>query len=752
MIAESIPRKLGAGRTTAADFRTLVDYVCAKASAVATCNMLGDWRAAAWQMWAIANGNRTHKTLTYHVCFTWQHLEQPSNDEMMDVARRGIVALELQEYQAVIGIHRDNMQGHVHVALNRVHPRTFKVFRASQDFGKLERFCRETEQIYGWPADRGRFHVDMTEGGIDLVPPTLAQQEAKQLRRERGRGAGQSDLNYERQTGRAPLITALSDGWKARIKTVLETAGSWHAVHAGLADLGLAYVRSRAGARLTLCGSEAFLAPSQLGVGLGLNAMMMRLGRSVDALEGVAAQVSADPTTLTNRLSRQTDGENAAQSRRLAYIVEAYVALTADRDTTARIVRVRLDGDMPCVTLDTGAVVQDIGDAIVTGPAADDRIQARIAVAMAAAKGWAGCVVSGSQSFVRAALAIARDMGMIPKSVAIGEDPVLLPQPPTPCRKDHLQADKARRSALQRRTAEAIERSELAARQKIDRDKLSALLAGAQGLGARAMRLGLRMYHEEQRQALRGRHQFKRILSPSVRATSVPLSAADRQSLRAQRLLAGMTPDGTGQGWAAGEDLDHTACRQIWDAAGLLSNDGENGAAIVQGPDRRMVEKGGQSLTLCAHRNAAGSIVAFESLYPDVAGEMTCSIAQGGHPTIFVLNDVTSASRVVVVERALEAIQLDWVERDRTDTAYVSIGEAFGPWTRRRLEEVCAGRQVIGAFGEPDTAALLMADLRKIIPTAQWSDRDPAVETACDDQETGPDIDETDGQEPGFSM
>lgn len=764
MIPEVIHRDRDAARTTRADVRRLIYYVCGKAVRTVTCNLLGDWRDADWQMWAIAGGNRSHTTLTYHVCLSWVEDERPTPDQMIASALRVLAALGLQDHQAVIGIHKDRHHWHVHLAVNRVHPQTFAVFHTTHDYARLEKACRDIEMSYGWPADRGRFNpviIETADGPVlELHPPTAAQRHAKQQRRKTFGIPTQSDLNYTRRTGMAPLIQSLSDAWKMRIGSVLTGAPTWTALHAGLRDLNLTYSRTTSGARLTLRGSDAFLIPSQLGPEFGLKLLTKRLGPWRDAPLGGNPTNPVDPHTLTNRLRCADDDviSRHPPSRAPTFAIRAkvYADITADQRMADRIARIDLDRDMPCVTLTTGDIVMDPGDTIVTGSVQIDGTHARITLAMAAAKGWASMAVSGAARFVQAVLDMRDHVGLTLKAMPkeqidareVDETPVLVPRQASAAQQMQAQADKVKQKAVARRKADRIRRADLAHAQKDNRDRLHALIGSGRGLHAQAMRAGLALHHAEQRADLRQRLMMVGMMMTPILPAKAPPSPVPPNTKRrhaARQVLAALMPDGTPSGWNGGADLDHTACRQLWAAADspTLAHFGidDRSGTPEMPPDYRRIEKDGHTLFLFAHRDENASIVGFAFSTFGIDDRMETGIAIGGHQTVHVLNGQRIRRRVVVVASGMDA--LVWSHREgRSDTTYISTHGAFGHRTVAALAQMLEGRTVIAAFDATPEGDALFASLRHIVPAIRWKDfdTDRGMTPQNDASTNGPDV------------
>lgn len=770
MIAEIIPRKSKALRTTKSDVSRFVNYVCAKAITVQTRNLLPDWHDADWQMWAVANGNMRAKTLTYHFSLCWEPTERPTCDQMIAAADKALIELGIAEHQAVIAIHDDRRHQHIHIGVNRAHPVTFDVFNTTQDFAKLEKICRQIELVNGWPADRGRFNpvIVETPAGpqIELAPPTDVQSQAKQRRRAAGRGTAQNDLSYERRTGTVPLIQALSHRWKERIKYTLDKATSWPVVHASLANIGLILTRVPSGTRLALRGSHASFAPSQLGARFGYKQMVARLGRWRDAAAFIWPQAphSVPGSNMLRRRPQDDDAEppQLTDTGRMLALTQTYTHLTANRAVTDQIVSIALDCATPCVTLTSGTVVQDIGDAIATTSTSTsvDKVDAQIALTMGVAKGWASFAVLGSKTFIHAVCDHAADAGLKlaqgsrdADAVQLRREPQILPSRPVTA-PDSRANDKMQLAQIARRAQQKAERADLLSVQRDERNKLNGLIKGDRGLHARAMRQGLSMHHDDQRRTLKAQQLQRENVKQSFATPAVSSALQGRTERIAQRVDAGLETGGPLQGWTGAEPLDHTACRQLWDVTNApehwLSSSDEslNPAMSFEGRplDYRWVKKDGLSLLLCAHRDDNESIIGFEYAFSGLNGEMHLGIGLGGQKAVHILNGPRVNARVVVSAWGFDALGIAH-EEGRPDTTYVSIGGVCDARTRKALALLLRGKNVIDGFDETPLERGLFAELQAIHPAAQpryAASVEPAQAVRAEPDDDGPSSNQSD--------
>lgn len=85
----------------------------------------------------------------YAYSLAWHPNQAPSHDDMRAAAKETIKALGFQDHQAVLVAHNDTDHPHIHVIVNRVHPRTGKYASYSRDRLKLSAWAEDYERRTG---------------------------------------------------------------------------------------------------------------------------------------------------------------------------------------------------------------------------------------------------------------------------------------------------------------------------------------------------------------------------------------------------------------------------------------------------------------------------------------------------------------------------------------------------------------------------------------------------------------------------
>jgi len=155
------------------DFKKTVGYVLGKeAGTLILKQNLGvsnDPDRIAMSMQSCANQSKT-KTPVYHLIVAWDPADHVGHDSMETVAKRLLKKLKLEEHQMVVAAHSDCDHPHMHIVVNRVHPRhgekggdgrKIHVWLGWKDREIIERGLREMEREFGWRQVEGRLSLQI---------------------------------------------------------------------------------------------------------------------------------------------------------------------------------------------------------------------------------------------------------------------------------------------------------------------------------------------------------------------------------------------------------------------------------------------------------------------------------------------------------------------------------------------------------------------------------------------------------------
>ena len=166
------------------------------------------------------SGNRTYHLI---VSFREGEREKLTPDDLKVIAKSYADALGFGEHQYVAGTHINTDNFHMHIAFNKIHPETGKIHTPFRDYKTLEITSRTMEKQYELTVDRGMSDREELQG--ELSPAAR---------------------DYESETWEVSFQRWVLEQ-KEPIMAVLQGAGSWQEVHAGLADYGVRLQQRGAG-------------------------------------------------------------------------------------------------------------------------------------------------------------------------------------------------------------------------------------------------------------------------------------------------------------------------------------------------------------------------------------------------------------------------------------------------------------------------------------------------------------------------
>ena len=176
------------------------------------------------------------KNPVLHFILSWRDYESPTNEQVDEAVNIALKELNLEECQALWALQSDTDNLHVHVAVNRISPETFKPIRPAGGWTKkaLERASRKIEFLQDWEVEQsGRYEIN-SSGQIfekkEILQPEISQ-------KARDIEAHTENESFERFA-------------KRETAEILETAKSWDTLHQNLASKGFELERKGNGAIL----------------------------------------------------------------------------------------------------------------------------------------------------------------------------------------------------------------------------------------------------------------------------------------------------------------------------------------------------------------------------------------------------------------------------------------------------------------------------------------------------------------------
>ncbi len=246
------------------------------------------WAAA--EMKAVQSMNkRARSDKTYHMIISFREGEQPSAEVLQAIEDRLCDALGFCEHQRISVVHHDTDNLHLHVAINKIHPRTFTLHEPYYDHRTRSKVCAELEVEFGLERD---LHT--------------AQQST---------AAGKAN-DLTAHTGAQSLLSWI----KAHCQSELEQAPNWAAFQTVLQANDLSF-RLRGNGAVFVAGDGTRCKASSVSRALSLPALEARLGPRPEVTLDTTV---AAPVRTYRRRTPQDRVQQAAQ----------YAAYLAERNAT----------------------------------------------------------------------------------------------------------------------------------------------------------------------------------------------------------------------------------------------------------------------------------------------------------------------------------------------------------------------------------------------------------------------------------
>lgn len=260
-----------------------------------------DFRASIDEIEAVqARNTRSKADRSYHLVISFPEGERPTLAQLHDIEDRLCEAIGLADHQRISAIHDDTDHLHVHVAINKIHPTTFRCVEPYFDHPKLMAACAELEVKH------------------ELIRVNHGQAAEKKL--------NQKSAKMEAHAGRETLHGWIMTEAAEHLKAGLTSAATWAELHAAFAKQGLEIRQHGAGLVIGVPGERTSIKASALGREFAVGALTKRFG----AFEGRSPQAEqVKPERQYTRAPKQRSPEAKALFER--YQAERAAALAARR-------------------------------------------------------------------------------------------------------------------------------------------------------------------------------------------------------------------------------------------------------------------------------------------------------------------------------------------------------------------------------------------------------------------------------------
>ncbi len=204
---------------------------------------------------------RARSDKTCHLVLSFPEGERPGHDDLNAIERRFCEVLGFEEHQRFSVVHDDTNNLHIHIAINKIHPRKHTIHNPFFDYKKVAQLCEQIEREYGL---------------------TIVNHEA-------GRDAAKKETEIEAKAGVESLI-----GWiKRECIDEIKCADNWQDLHKVLQRNGLE-IRERGNGFIFMSSSGVAVKASSVDRSLSKGNLIKRLGEFDYIDDSLGSQKPAD--------------------------------------------------------------------------------------------------------------------------------------------------------------------------------------------------------------------------------------------------------------------------------------------------------------------------------------------------------------------------------------------------------------------------------------------------------------------------
>jgi len=197
-----------------------------------------------------SQNKRTKADKTYHLVVSLPHWEHLTRKMAADIEDTICAGLGFGDHQRISAVHQDTEHSHLHIAVNKIHPTTFRCIEPYYPYYKLDSLAKELEIKHG-------LHNDNRIG------------EGKRFTK-----VGEMEAHQQEESFLRWLHKNLGD----RIKMVLQNAQSWQDVHKFLAEYGAVIKLRGAGLAIVTLDGTVGIKASSLSRKLSFKSLSDRFG------------------------------------------------------------------------------------------------------------------------------------------------------------------------------------------------------------------------------------------------------------------------------------------------------------------------------------------------------------------------------------------------------------------------------------------------------------------------------------------
>ncbi|HGK7612055.1 TPA: relaxase/mobilization nuclease domain-containing protein [Legionella pneumophila] len=171
MIIRHIPMK----SARLSSFSALVKYITDEQNKqervgkvrISNCNSVDPTWAIHEVLATQARNQRAKSDKTYHMLISFAPGENPSNEVLKAIEERIISSIGFKDHQRISTIHHDTDNLHIHVAINKIHPKTFNMIEPYRAYRAFADVASKLEIEYGLEITNHRTRKSRSENLAD---------------------------------------------------------------------------------------------------------------------------------------------------------------------------------------------------------------------------------------------------------------------------------------------------------------------------------------------------------------------------------------------------------------------------------------------------------------------------------------------------------------------------------------------------------------------------------------------------------
>lgn len=197
-----------------------------------------------------AENQRAKSDKTYHLVVSLPHWESLTREQASDIEDTICAGLGFADHQRISAVHKDTDHFHLHIAVNKIHPTSFRCIEPYYPYYKLDTLAKELE------IKHGLYQANRIGHGI--------------------RFANVADLEAHQQE--ESFVSWLHENLGDRLKKVLSDGQGWQDVHALFTEHGAIIKLRGAGLAIVTLDGKVGIKASSLDRKLSFKSLTDRFG------------------------------------------------------------------------------------------------------------------------------------------------------------------------------------------------------------------------------------------------------------------------------------------------------------------------------------------------------------------------------------------------------------------------------------------------------------------------------------------